>query len=186
MITKNESYSEPNRVVKVQQSDSAAILYSSGTTGRVKGVELTHRNFIAVVGGFHYNERGVKDDAPPRPLSLFTLPFFHVFGFSMLIRVVSNGETLVLMERFNFEGMLTAVEKYKVTYVPVSPPLVVALAKSELVAKYDLSSLRLLGCGGAPLGKEVSERFTARFPAIELVQVSISPEIIRWLVSHKH
>uniref|UniRef100_A0A5B7AUD0 Putative 4-coumarate--CoA ligase-like 9 n=1 Tax=Davidia involucrata TaxID=16924 RepID=A0A5B7AUD0_DAVIN len=88
----------------------------------------------------------------------------------MLIRAAALGETLVLMERFDFEGMLRAVEKYKVTYMPVSPPLVVAMAKSDVVSKYDLSSLQLLGCGGAPLGKEVSERFNDRFPNIVIVQ----------------
>ncbi|PSR89508.1 4-coumarate--CoA ligase-like [Actinidia chinensis var. chinensis] len=168
MITTPPSY-EPNRVVKVAQSDTAAILYSSGTTGRVKGVELTHRNFISLIAGFYFNRRESEDDAP-RPVSLFPLPLFHVFGFFMLIRAASMSETLVLMERFDFEGMLRAVEKYKVTYMPVSPPLVLVLAKSDLVTKYDLSSLRLLGCGGAPLGKEVSEKFAARFPGIEIVQ----------------
>lgn len=89
----------------------------------------------------------------------------------MLIRAASVGETLVLMERFDFENMLKAVEKYKVTYMPVSPPLVVAMAKSDLVPKYDLSSLLLIGCGGAPLGKEVAKSFSARFPNVDVVQV---------------
>ncbi|KAK1394201.1 hypothetical protein POM88_013257 [Heracleum sosnowskyi] len=74
------------------------------------------------------------------------------------------------IERFDFVKMLEAVEKYRVTYMPVSPPIVVAMAKSDLVAKYDLSSLRLLGSGGAALGKETSERFTARFPNVEVTQ----------------
>lgn len=165
-----ENNHQPNPEIKVEQSDSAAILYSSGTTGRVKGVELTHRNFIALIAGFYYIRRETDDDNAPHPVSLFTVPLFHVFGFFMLIRAAALGETLVLMDRFDFEGMLRAVEKYKVTYMPVSPPLVVALAKSELVAKCDLSSLRMLGCGGAPLGKEVSERFRDRFPSVEIVQ----------------
>lgn len=80
-------------------------------------------------------------------------------------------ETLVLMGRFDFEKMLEAVERYKVTYMPVSPPLVVALEKSELTQKYDLSSLEYLGCGGAPLGKEVAQRCKARFPNVEIGQV---------------
>lgn len=80
------------------------------------------------------------------------------------------GESLVLMGKFDFVKMLEAVEMYKVTYIPVAPPLVVAMSKSDLVAKYDLSSLQALGCGGAPLGKEVSERFKARFPNIEINQ----------------
>ncbi|XP_028766243.1 4-coumarate--CoA ligase-like 9 [Neltuma alba] len=159
------------RRVQMSQSEPAAILFSSGTTGRVKGVLLTHRNLIALIGGF-YHLRHLMDSQENEsdPVSLFTLPLFHVFGFFMLIRAISMGETLVLMHRFDFEGMLRAVERYKISYMPVSPPLIVALAKSELVNKYDLSSLKLLGCGGAPLGKEVAENFSARFPDVEIVQ----------------
>ncbi|KNA04385.1 hypothetical protein SOVF_200300 [Spinacia oleracea] len=159
--------------VTIPQSNSAVIMYSSGTTGRVKGVELTHRNFIALLAGLHHRkmkaleeEEGKKGPA----ISLFFLPLFHVFGFFMLLRAVAMAETLVLMGRFDFEKMLEAVERYKVTYMPVSPPLVVALEKSELTQKYDLSSLEYLGCGGAPLGKEVAQRCKARFPNVEIGQ----------------
>ncbi|OIV97114.1 hypothetical protein TanjilG_04918 [Lupinus angustifolius] len=163
--------SEPCRV-ELSQSDSAAILFSSGTTGRVKGVELTHRNFIALIGGFYHIKHLTQEqqEEETQPVSLFTLPLFHVFGFFMLVRAIAMGETLVLMQRFDFEGMLKAVERYGISYMPVSPPLVVALAKSELVNKYNVSSLKLLGCGGAPLGKEVAESFSARFPNTEIVQ----------------
>lgn len=89
----------------------------------------------------------------------------------MLFRAFTLGECLVLMGRFDFETMLKTVEKYKVIYMPVSPPLVVMLAKSDMVAKYDLSSLRKLGCGGAALGKEISQKFNARFPDIDILQV---------------
>lgn len=155
--------------VRVNQSDSAAILYSSGTTGRVKGVLLTHRNLIALIAGFFHLQR-VPEENSPHPVSMFTLPLFHVFGFFMLVRAVATGDTLVLMEKFDFEKMLKAVEKYRVTYMPVSPPLVVAMAKSDIVKKYDLSSLQGLGSGGAPLGKEVSHKFSARFPHVEIGQ----------------
>ena len=86
---------------------------------------------------------------------------------------------MVLMERFELEGMLRAVEKYKVTYMPVSPPLVVALVKSDLVNKYDISSLRGLGCGGAPLGKETAQLFNAKFPSVDIVQVYLRVGIIK-------
>ncbi|KAJ9140198.1 hypothetical protein P3X46_030874 [Hevea brasiliensis] len=157
--------------LEVKQSDTAAILYSSGTTGRVKGVSLTHRNLIVLIAGFYYNSRAADPNEPePHPVSLFTLPMFHVFGFFMLIRAAAKGEMVVLMERFDFEGMLRAVEKYKVSYMPVSPPLIVAFVKSELTKKYDLSSLLLLGCGGAPLGKDIADRFKEKFPQVDIIQ----------------
>ncbi|XP_038894373.1 4-coumarate--CoA ligase-like 9 [Benincasa hispida] len=157
--------------IKIDQSDSAAILYSSGTTGRVKGVLLSHRNLIAVNAGPSALQSEINEgEMEPHPVSLCLLPLFHVFGFVMLLREISRGETLVLMQRFDFEGMLNAVEKFRVTYIPVSPPLVVAMAKSELVAKYDLSSLQMLGCGGAPLGKEVIEKFHQKMPSVEIIQ----------------
>jgi len=162
------------RPVETSQSDTAAILFSSGTTGRVKGVLLTHGNFIALIGGFcfmkHAYDDGIEDE--PHPVSLFPLPLFHVFGFFMMVRALAMGETLVLIQRFDFEGMLRAVEKYRITYMPVSPPLITAFTKSELVKRYDISSIRLLGSGGAPLGKEVAESFKAKFPSVEIVQVS--------------
>lgn len=80
------------------------------------------------------------------------------------------GATVVLMGKFELQAMLKAVEKYRVGLLPVSPPVVLALVKSELIGKYDLSSLRTVMCGGAPLGKEVSQRFQQQFPNVELVQ----------------
>ncbi|PPD76683.1 hypothetical protein GOBAR_DD26387 [Gossypium barbadense] len=78
--------------------------------------------------------------------------------------------------RFDFEEMLRAVEKYKVTGMPVSPPLVVAFVKSDLTRKYDLSSLQRLGCGGAPLGKDIAMRFNEKFPGVLLVQPLSLPQ----------
>ncbi|XVF11565.1 hypothetical protein REPUB_Repub08aG0038700 [Reevesia pubescens] len=152
--------------VKVNQSDTAAILYSSGTTGLVKGVMMTHRNLIAMMAAIHHSNPTEADGngKPPREVTFFTVPLFHVFGFFMLLGAVLLAETVVLTERFEFEEMLRAIEKYKITGMPVSPPLVVAFVKSDLTKKYDLSSLQGLGCGGAPLSKEVAQRFSEKFP----------------------
>ncbi|KAG6401892.1 hypothetical protein SASPL_138760 [Salvia splendens] len=156
----------------VKQSDPAAVLYSSGTTGKVKAVVLTHRNLIAVITGYYLKK--LSDDTKrgvfERPVTLFTLPLFHVFGFFMLIRAAAIGESLVLMGKFDFVKMLEAVQRYRVMHIPVAPPVIVAMVKSDLVDKYDLSSLQLLGSGGAPLGEDVAERFKAKFPNVDLTQ----------------
>ncbi|XP_042501611.1 4-coumarate--CoA ligase-like 9 isoform X2 [Macadamia integrifolia] len=148
--------------IEVDQLDSAAIMYSSGTTGQVKGVVLTHRNLIALIAGF----------TAPRPetVLLVTMPMFLIYGLLMCVRAVALAETMVLMESFDFEGMLRAIEAYKVSFMSLSPPLVVAMVKSEVVGKYDLSSLHGVVCGGAPLGKEIIERFVSRFPNLEIQQ----------------
>ncbi|KAG2301030.1 hypothetical protein Bca52824_029681 [Brassica carinata] len=167
-LTKPESENSLINPVRVNQTDPAAILFSSGTTGRVKGVLLTHRNIIASTAVSH--QRSLIDPVDYDRVGLFSLPLFHVFGFGMMIRAISLGEKLVLLQRFELEAMMKAVEKYKVTGMPVSPPLIVALVKSELTRKYDLSSLRSLGCGGAPLGKDIAERFKKKFPGVDIVQ----------------
>ncbi|KAK9120018.1 hypothetical protein Scep_018111 [Stephania cephalantha] len=156
---------------RISQSDTAAILYSSGTTGRVKGVELTHGNMIAGISTWP-RRRG-------REVVLITTPLFHTYGVAMCVKAVAMGETAVLMtstKRFDLEVMLKAVEDYRVTWMPVSPPIVVAMAKAEAVERYDLSSLREMLCGGAPLGKDASERFKARFPhGYGLTESAVSP-----------
>ncbi|KAL8464223.1 hypothetical protein ACS0TY_033943 [Phlomoides rotata] len=173
----NSRVSRNADIAAVDQSDSAAILYSSGTTGKVKGVVLTHRNLIAVIAGMYQTK--ISNDEKARkegnyvfvhPVSLFTLPLFHVFGFFMLFRAAAMGESLVLMGKFDFVKMLEAVERYKVTSMPVAPPIISAMIKSDLVDKYDLSSLQVLGSGGAPLGKEVADRFRAKFPHVEIIE----------------
>lgn len=174
LLNQNEDVADfANSNMTVYQSDPAAILYSSGTTGKVKGVLLSHLNVIAIIAGYYHvtEETDPNEGPPPHPVSFFTLPMFHVFGFFMLVRAASKGETLVFMERFDFEKMLKAVENYRVTYMPVSPPLIVAFINSKLTDKYDLSSLQLLGCGGAPLGKEVTLKFKEKFPNVEIRQV---------------
>ncbi|CAN4091791.1 unnamed protein product [Withania somnifera] len=152
--------------VIVSQSDLAAIMYSSGTTGEVKGVKLTQRNFIASIAN-HYAQR--KERNSPAVL-LYTVPFFHVFGFHYVLKSVAITETVVVMDRFDLKKMLKAVEDFRVTQLLVAPPVVVAMAKASVTHGYDLSSLETVGSGGAPLGKDVMQAFADKFPNTILYQ----------------
>ena len=157
---------------EVNQSDLAAIMYSSGTTGKVKGVMLTHRNLIAIVAGYDAQARRVEKKAPG--VVLYTMPFFHIFGLFYCVKSVALGETVVVMERFELRKMLRAIEEFGVNFVALAPPIVVALGKSSnnnLMAAYNLSSLQTVGCGGSALRKNAIAAFKARFSNVELIQV---------------
>jgi acyl-CoA synthetase (AMP-forming)/AMP-acid ligase II len=154
--------------VTVNQSDLAAIMFSSGTTGKVKGVMLTHRNLMAVIAGYY----PFKQERKSPTVLLYTVPYFHVFGFFYSFKSIALSETVVVMERFDLKKMLRAVEKFRVTHLAVAPPVVVAMTKSDLTDGYDLRSLETVGCGGAPLGKDVMKVFADRFPIVDLWQVS--------------
>lgn len=151
----------------VSQSDLAAILYSSGTTGKVKGVMLTHRNLIAVAAG--HDAARPQRESPS--ICLHTMPYFHVYGFTFSMRSVVLSETGVLIERFEVRKMLRAVEEFGVTHLAVVPPVVVAMAKEAVTDGYDLRSLEGIACGAAPIGIDAVAALKSKFPRIVFVQV---------------
>nr|POF08511.1 4-coumarate--coa ligase-like 7 [Quercus suber] len=108
----------------------------------------------------------------PRNVFLCFLPMFHIFGLSVVsYSQLRRGNTVVSMEKFELEKVLLAVEKYRVTHLFVVPPVMIALAKqSAVMKKYDLSSLRQVGSGAAPLGKDVMEECTKNMPRVDIVQ----------------
>lgn len=156
-------------IVGVNQNDTATLLYSSGTTGASKGVILTHRNFIAssLMITMDQTMRGETNC-----VFLNFLPMFHVFGLACITYAqLQKGNTIVSMPRFNLEKALWAVEKYKVTDLWVVPPVVLALAKQSVVKKYDLSSVKHVGSGAAPLGRELMEECAKNIPSAVVLQV---------------
>ncbi|KAL3835669.1 hypothetical protein ACJIZ3_010405 [Penstemon smallii] len=159
--------------VEIFQDDTAAILYSSGTTGRFKGVELTHRNLIAAIAGVHVIRAVWMSPA----VTLCAVPFFHVYGFVLCIRELAFGGSLVVIsaERRSLELMMEAVEEFRVTHLAVAPPVVVAMVKHHgggavAAEMYDLGSLEAVLCGGAPVANSVIESFKQRFNNISLLQ----------------
>ncbi|KAI4334348.1 hypothetical protein L6164_019050 [Bauhinia variegata] len=152
----------------VKQSDTAALLYSSGTTGVSKGVILTHGNFIA--SGLMLTS---DDELMGRMHDVFicVLPMFHVFGLALITYAqLQRGNALVSLKKFDFEMFLKAIEKYRVTNLWIVPPIILALAKHSVVKKYNLSSLRQIGSGAAPLGKELMQECARNFPHVVVIQ----------------
>ncbi|UDD60872.1 hypothetical protein AFCA_008259 [Aspergillus flavus] len=144
-----------------------ALNYSSGTTGRPKGVEITHKNYVANLLQFTYIERlhPNYEAKRARKRCLCFLPMYHSMAQMIMIAATLALNTPVyIMPKFNFIQMLGYTQKYRITDYVVVPPIVVALAKHPAVKKFDLSSVEDIGCGAAPLGKKVSEQLQALWP----------------------
>ncbi|KAI3917597.1 hypothetical protein MKW98_021359 [Papaver atlanticum] len=147
------------------EPDSAVVLpYSSGTTGLPKGVILTHKSLISSVAqqvdGENPNLYLKSDD-----VVLCVLPLFHIYSLhSVLLCSLRAGAAVLLMEKFEINSLLELIQRYRVSVTPVVPPLVLALAKNPLVENFDLSSIRAVLSGAAPLGKELQDALKSRVP----------------------
>lgn len=160
---------DPAELMKADltQWDTAAILYSSGTTGTSKGVILTHSNFISMLVLLRWccNVSHSQHD-----VFLCFLPMFHIYGLAFFgLGLFCVGVTVVVMQKFDFQAMLDAIKVHKVNNLPAVPPVVLGLVK-HCKPGSDLSSLKRVGTGAAPLSKELSDEFRRKFPWVELRQ----------------
>ncbi|KAI9124495.1 hypothetical protein K1719_004417 [Acacia pycnantha] len=164
----SDNYPEELPKVHFSQSDTAAILYSSGTTGISKGVVLTHANIISVISLFTWS---VDATSSQNDVFLGFIPIFHIYGLVFFgLGLLCRGITSVIMQKFDFKEMLFAIQKYKVNNLPAVPPVVLALVKYGTKSEVDLSSLRRVGTGAAALSKELNGEFRKMFPWVELRQ----------------
>jgi acyl-CoA synthetase (AMP-forming)/AMP-acid ligase II len=142
--------------------DLATLPYSSGTTGLPKGVMLSHHNLVANLCQFQS-----VVDLGEKETGVAVLPFFHAYGQVVLMAAALwQGGTLVTMPRFDLEQFLTILQDYRVAGAAVVPPIVLALAKHPLVDRFDLSALRFILSGAAPLSAELEEACGRRLSCV--------------------
>ena len=161
-----ELLGSPIAQVPVDVHEDVVVLpYSSGTTGLPKGVMLTHHNLVANI------EQTLATVAlADGEVALAFLPFFHIYGMQVLMNsCLARGATIVTMPRFDLEHALSLVQEHRITRFFAVPPVVLALAKHPLVDQYDLTSLKQVFSGAAPLGAELAAEAATRI-GCEVVQ----------------
>jgi len=149
---------------QTEPGDTAAILYTSGTTGRPKGAELSHFQLYmnAETPGRLF---GIRDD----DVVLVVLPLFHVFGLSSQLNVcVRFGATMSLVPRFDVGKVLEVIQRDHVTIFEGVPTMYIALLNDPRVDDYDLSSLRIGISGGAAIPAEVIDAVEQKFGIVIL------------------
>lgn len=136
----------------------AALPYSSGTTGNPKGVMLTHRNLVSNVAQFRPVQGIAADD-----VVLAVLPFFHIYGMTVLLNAALHARArLIVMPSFDLQAFLGNIAEFRCTMGFIAPPVAVALAKHPVVDQYDLSSLRVVMSGAAPLDEDLGHAVAKR------------------------
>ncbi|KAJ2303536.1 4-coumarate--CoA ligase, partial [Coemansia sp. RSA 2706] len=133
---------------------AAYLCYSSGTTGKPKGVVLTHANMVAnaqqIARVKQLDEPTMNSQTYETFLGL--APFCHAYGLSYVLHSsVMLGGRVVVMRQYSFERFLRAVQRHRITYGYLVPPIVCALSKDARVDAYDVSSMHTVLSGGAAL-----------------------------------
>ncbi len=146
--------------IELTPDDTAVILYTSGTTGNPKGVELTQRNVISnTVAGKGNN----VDSEEETNVQLAILPLAHAFGLTVSNVGYLSGTKFIMHPRFDTNAVLSAIERHRVTAFAGVPAMFVALLYTPDADKYDTSSLRYCVSGSAPLPLAVLEGFQKKF-----------------------
>ncbi|KAJ2078831.1 hypothetical protein GGI16_007864, partial [Coemansia sp. S142-1] len=171
----------------------AFICYSSGTTGKPKGVLLTHANMVANTMQIN----GLKQlDVPTQNAESFETflglaPFCHAYGLSYVLHSsVALGGKIVIMPAYSFESFLQAIQDYRITFGYLVPPIVCALSKDPRVDRFDLSTMHTVLSGGASLSPTLIEATELRLPGVKVVQgygmSEMSPAVTMLSTSHRN
>ena len=155
-------------VVPTSSEETAVLLYTSGTTGRPKGAELTHLQLV-----FNSLCSGALFGFGPDDVSLAVVPFFHVYGLSLIGVAVRYVSTITVMERFEAKVAVDVMERDRVSIMFGVPTMYHALLQEE-TGHRDLSAFRLAVSGGAAIPGEILRAVEERFGVLLLEGYGLS------------
>jgi acyl-CoA synthetase (AMP-forming)/AMP-acid ligase II len=149
---------------EVGDEDITILMYTSGTTGRPKGVPLRHSGFVSYV---------LENVEPANPeveeKNLLTVPLYHVAGIQAMLAAIYGGRTLVLMKQFETEEWLKTVQREKATRAMLVPTMLKWVIDHPQFAAFDLSSLKVITYGAAPMPFEVIRKAIEKMPWVRFI-----------------
>ncbi|WP_439577074.1 AMP-binding protein [Elioraea sp.] len=156
---------EPGEASSRGSDDLAALIYTGGTTGRPKGVMLSHRNLVVSALSLAHAQREEQGD-----VVLFAFPLFHVAGFVGMLKSTLTCATCLFLPRFDALAFLETVAREHVTRVGMAPTMLRMVLEHPDFGSFDLSSLTALTYGASPIPESVVETAIARLPHVGLMQ----------------
>jgi acyl-CoA synthetase (AMP-forming)/AMP-acid ligase II len=149
---------------EIGDEDITMLIYTAGTTGRPKGVPLRHSAFVSYV---LENVDPANPDIEER--NLLTVPLYHVAGIQAMLAAIYGGRTLVMMRQFEVKEWLEAVQKEKATRAMLVPTMLKRVIDDPDFNRYNLSSLKVITYGAAPMPFEVINKAIEMMPWVKFI-----------------
>jgi acyl-CoA synthetase (AMP-forming)/AMP-acid ligase II len=159
-----DSSSSDEATAEVGDDDVTILMYTAGTTGRPKGVPLTHSGFVSYILG---NVEPASPEIEER--NLLTVPLYHVAGMQAVLAGIYGGRTLVMMRQFEVKEWLKTAQEEKVTRAMLVPTMLKWLIEDPDFHNYDLSSLGVITYGAAPMPLNVIQKAIEEMPRVRFI-----------------
>jgi acyl-CoA synthetase (AMP-forming)/AMP-acid ligase II len=151
-------------VTDISDDDVTLLMYTAGTTGRPKGVPMTHNSYgVYVLDNVEPASPDIKEK------NILTVPLYHVAGFQALLAAVYGGRTVIMMRQFEVNEWMDLVQKEKVNRAMLVPTMLKRVVDLPDFSKYDLSSLKVITYGAAPMPFEVIKKAIEMLPNVRFI-----------------